>query len=63
MKTAEKFARIAQGSTMFVAIYKVDGMAQKVVTITRPLRPVLFRKGKTSCIKSFKSRATVTRST
>ena len=60
MKAASSYIRIAQGPTIIVAIYKRGGTAQAVITKQRPLRPVLFREGKKSCIRQFRSRTAAT---
>ena len=60
MKAASSYIRIAQGPTIIVAIYKRGGTAQAVITNQRPLRPVLFRKGRKQCIRQFSSRTVAT---
>lgn len=56
MRAANNFIRIAQGPTIIVAIYKRGGTAQAVITKQRPLRPVLFRKGRKQCTRQFRAR-------
>lgn len=60
MKAASSFIKIAQGPSIMVAIYKRGGTAQAVITKQRPLRPVLFRKGRKQCTRQFRSRTAAT---
>lgn len=60
MKAASSFIKIAQGPSIMVAIYKREGTAQAVITKQRPLRPVLFRKGRKQCTRQFRSKDVAT---
>ena len=46
MKAPNSYIRIAQGPTIIVAIYKVNGSARAVETFHRQLKPAAFCKGR-----------------